>query len=66
MMQPKVQVRMLATGEIRDLSQRDARLLVAVKRAEYVSADLPAQSYETKVMEPAKRRGRPPKSKDLA
>lgn len=66
MMQPKIQVRMLATGEVRELSHRDARLLVAVKRAEYVSADLPAGSYDTKVMEAApKRRGRPPKSKEL-
>lgn len=66
MMQPKVQVRMLATGELRALSHRDARLLVAVKRAEYVSADMPAGGYDTKVMEPAKRRGRPPKSKEIA
>ena len=63
MMKPKVQVRMLATGKIKEVSQRDAKLLVLIKKAEYASAELPTASYETKVMTPApKRRGRPPKS----
>lgn len=62
MMQPKVQVRMLSTGELRELSPRDAKILVALKKAVYVGA--PA-GYETRHMEaaPAKRGpGRPKKA----
>ena len=66
MMIPKIQIRMLSTGEVKQMTLRDARLLVACRKAEYVSADA-AQTYDTKVMTaaPAKRGpGRPPKKKE--
>lgn len=78
MMQPKVQVRMLSTGQVRALSPRDAKLMVAAKKAVFVggpvSRDEPPvivqaeQTYQTRHLEPApeaKRRGRPPKAQSV-
>lgn len=65
----RVKVRILKTGEIKEVPRMDARIAVALKRAEYVE-DEPASSntYETRHLEavqPAKRRGRPPGVKNV-
>lgn len=67
MMQPKVQVRMLSTGEVRALSARDAKIMVSAKKAAYLGDEAETGTYSTRSMEaaPAKRGpGRPAGTKN--
>lgn len=69
MPRPTIAIRMLNTGDVKQIEAKTARLLVACKKARYVSDDdwaavaVDALKPQSEVVAQPKRRGRPPKAK---